>query len=102
MSQPTRIAILGAAGRMGRALIQSLASEPGLKLGAALDHPSSPELGRDAAALAGLEPAGVAISADLQAALPAFDVLVDFTRPEGTVQALAVCAGAGKAMVIGT
>ena len=102
MTNPTRVAILGAAGRMGRALIQSLAAEPGLKLGAALEHPASPELGRDAAALAGLEPAGVLISADLQSALPAFDVLLDFTRPEGTLKALAVCAAAGKAMVIGT
>ncbi len=98
----TRVAILGANGRMGRALIQTLAAEPQAQLAAALDHPSAPELGRDAAALAGLEPAGVAISADLAAALPGVDVVVDFTRPDGTMAALDACLRQRKALVIGT
>ena len=68
MSQSTRVAILGAAGRMGRALIQSLAAEPQARLGAAVDRAGSPELGRDASALAGLAESGVRIGADLAAA----------------------------------
>ena len=98
----TRVAILGAAGRMGRALIQSLEAEPQAQLAAALDHAGSPELGRDASVLAGLAPSGIAIGADFGAALAAADVAIDFTRPEGTMAALRACEAAGKALVIGT
>jgi 4-hydroxy-tetrahydrodipicolinate reductase len=102
MTTSPRIAILGAAGRMGRALIQSLPSEPQAQLGAALDHAASAELGRDASALAGLAPSGILIGADLAAALSGADVAIDFTRPEGTMAALRACEVAGKALVIGT
>jgi 4-hydroxy-tetrahydrodipicolinate reductase len=98
----TRVAILGAAGRMGRALIQSLPAEPQAQFVAALDHAASPELGRDASALCGLAPSGVLIGADLGAALAGAEVAIDFTRPEGTMAALRACQAAGKALVIGT
>jgi 4-hydroxy-tetrahydrodipicolinate reductase len=68
----------------------------------ALDRPGSAALGRDAGELAGLGSIGVAVCADLNAALNDFDVLVDFTRPEATLDYLAICAAAGKKVVIGT
>ncbi|MDI3261179.1 MAG: 4-hydroxy-tetrahydrodipicolinate reductase [Sinobacteraceae bacterium] len=102
MDSPIRIALHGAAGRMGRALIQAALSDPNLRLVAALERAGAPQLGVDAAALAGLPPCGVTLTADLHAVLPAFEVLVDFSRPEATLAALEMCRGAGKAMVIGT
>lgn len=98
----TRIAVLGAAGRMGRAVIQAAGANDAVRLGAALERPGAKEIGQDAAALAGLEPADVLIGTDLAAGLADFDVLVDFTRPEATLATLATCARGAKAMVIGT
>ncbi|TDU32477.1 dihydrodipicolinate reductase [Panacagrimonas perspica] len=98
---PTRIAVLGAAGRMGRAVIQAAASAQ-LELGAAFERNGAAEVGRDAGELAGLDAAKVAITVDVAAAASAFDVLIDFTRPEGTLAALDACVAQGKAMVIGT
>lgn len=98
---PVRIAVLGAAGRMGRAVIQA-AAQAGLPLGAAFERAGASELGRDAGELAGLDPRGVLIGADVAAAAPQFDVMIDFTRPEATLAALAACVAAGRGMVIGT
>lgn len=98
----TRVAILGAAGRMGRALIQTLAAEPQASLAAALDRAGAADLGRDASALAGLPESGVLLGADLPAALPSVDVVIDFTRPDGTMAALEACLRQRKALVIGT
>src|SRR5262245_7562203 len=98
----TRIAVLGAAGRMGRAVITAAQGLPQLKLGAALERAGAPELGADAGALAGLPKAGVAIAADLASVIGDFDVLIDFTRPEATLAVLDGCVAAGKGMVIGT
>lgn len=98
----TRIAILGAAGRMGRALIATVAATPGATLAAAIDRAEAPVLGSDAGTLAGLEPLGLPVTSDLAAALEVSDVLIDFTRPEGTLAALAACRVAGKPIVIGT
>jgi len=97
-----KIAILGAAGRMGRALIATIAAMPGASLSAAIDRAEAAELGLDAGALAGLAPLGVTVTSNLAAALAMSDVLIDFTRPEGTLAALAACCAAGKPIVIGT
>ncbi|MEQ8493360.1 MAG: 4-hydroxy-tetrahydrodipicolinate reductase [Gammaproteobacteria bacterium] len=98
----TRIAIAGAAGRMGRALIALGQEDAALTLAAALEHDASPHLGIDAGLLVGEREAGVAISADLEAALLTCDVLIDFTVPEATLANVAACRAAGKAIVIGT
>ncbi|HYQ70523.1 MAG TPA: 4-hydroxy-tetrahydrodipicolinate reductase, partial [Gammaproteobacteria bacterium] len=98
----TRIAITGAAGRMGRNLIQAVRDTDGLELAAALEHPDSTLLGSDAGDLAGLGRLGVTVGADLAAVTGEFDVLIDFTRPEPTLANLAVCRDAGCRMVIGT
>lgn len=99
---PVRIAVLGAAGRMGRAVIQVVAGNPNLLLGAAFEREGAAEIGRDASALAGLAASGVTIRGSVAAALDAFDVLVDFTRPEATMAMVEICGAAGKGMVIGT
>ena len=95
-----RIAIAGARGRMGRMLIEATLAAPDLHLAAALDQPGSAALGSDAAAFAGRD-TGVSIAADL-GALDGCDVLIDFTRPDGTAAYLAACMTRGVKMVIGT
>jgi 4-hydroxy-tetrahydrodipicolinate reductase len=95
-----RLAIAGAGGRMGRMLVEAALADPALQLAVALDRADSPELGRDCGDFLGRR-TGVAIGADL-AALAGADVLVDFTRPEGTAAHLQACLRHGVRMVIGT
>ncbi|AOY00009.1 4-hydroxy-tetrahydrodipicolinate reductase [Jeongeupia sp. USM3] len=95
-----RIAIAGASGRMGRMLVEATLAAPDCTLHAALDRPGADTLGQDAAAFLGRE-SGVAIVADLKA-LEGADVLIDFTRPEGTLAHVAACRAYGVNMIIGT
>lgn len=95
------VVIAGCTGRMGRALLEAVAAATDLRLKAALDRPGSPALGRDAGELAGA-PLGVAVTDDVAAALQDADVMIDFTRPEATLNHVAACRRAGVAMVIGT
>ncbi|VYU30424.1 4-hydroxy-tetrahydrodipicolinate reductase [Metakosakonia massiliensis] len=97
-----RVAIAGAGGRMGRQLIQASLAMDGVQPGAALEREGSSLVGSDAGELAGAGKIGVIVTDDLQAAKDDFDVLIDFTRPEGTLNHLAFCRQHGKAMVIGT
>ena len=99
--QPVRIAIAGSGGRMGRMLLDAVAREPAAVLAAALEQPGNPQVGRDAAELAEV-PRGVLISDRPEQALAGCDVLIDFTRPEGTLQHLALCRKLKVRMVIGT
>ena len=96
-----KIAIAGSGGRMGRALLEGVAQADDWVLHAALEHGGSPLLGKDAGELSGA-PCGVKISADARAALQGADVLIDFTRPEGTLHHLDICRKLGVNMVIGT
>jgi len=96
-----RIAIAGAGGRMGRALLEGVAQAEDLALHAALEHGSSAALGKDAGELVGAI-CGVKISADVASALKGADALIDFTRPEGTLHHLEVCRKFGVNMVVGT
>ena len=98
----TRIAVLGATGRMGRSVMQAAATTPSVRLGAAIERSGHAEIGRDASALAGLGDSGIVIRDDLGACADAYDVVIDFTRPDGTLAALPACVAAGKGMVIGT
>lgn len=95
-----RIAIAGASGRMGRMLIEAVQASSDLELAVALDRAGSPHLGQDAAAFLGQD-TGVLITDDLQALRNA-DCLIDFTRPEGTLDHLEVCVQHGVKVVIGT
>lgn len=95
------IAIAGSAGRMGRILLETVVQAPDMRLSAALERPGSPYLGKDAGELIGA-PCGMNVTDDFTAALAGSHVLIDFTRPEGTLAHLAVCRAKGVKMVIGT
>lgn len=97
----TRIGIVGAGGRMGRMLIEATLKGEGVVLGAAFDVPGSPAIGKNAGELVGL-PGDVLITDDVAAGLKHIDVLIDFTRPQGTLVHLELCRKAGVGMVIGT
>jgi len=96
-----RLAIAGASGRMGQALIEAALGDPRFALTGALDVSASPALGRDAGERIG-RATGVRIDSDVARALADADVLIDFTRPEGTLAHVAACEAAGVAMVVGT
>ena len=96
-----RIAVAGAGGRMGRMLIEAIAASDDLALAGALDLEGSPGIGEDAGAFLG-RPLGVAVTSDLRVGLAGAQVLIDFTRPEGTLAHLAVCRELGVKAVIGT
>jgi 4-hydroxy-tetrahydrodipicolinate reductase len=96
-----RVAVAGAGGRMGRALLDAAASTEGIQLAAALDVAGSPCAGRDAGELCSAAH-GLVVVTDVPGALRAADVLVDFTRPEGTLGHVRACREARRAIVIGT
>ncbi len=98
----TQVAIAGAAGRMGRKLIESCSQNIDTHLTVALEYPESNFINSDAGELAGIGQLNVAIIKDLNAVLKDFDVLVEFTTPEATLAHLASCRAAHKRMVIGT
>jgi 4-hydroxy-tetrahydrodipicolinate reductase len=101
VSVATRIAIAGAGGRMGQALVEAVLADTGLLLTAALDVPGSPAAGHDAGERCGRS-TGIVVGTDVDAAAQAADVLIDFTRPEGTLSHLEACAGHGAGAVVGT
>jgi 4-hydroxy-tetrahydrodipicolinate reductase len=96
-----KVVIVGCTGRMGKTLLEGVLQSEDLALHAALDHQGSPQLGKDAGELAG-SVCGVKIGADIATALKGADVLIDFTRPEGTLAHIAVCEKLGVNIVIGT
>ena len=95
------VAIAGASGRMGRTLIEAVLRAEGVKLAAALEQKGNAHVGRDAGELAG-SPCGVKVTDDIGAGIRGCDVLIDFTRPEGTLAHVAACGSQGVKMVIGT
>lgn len=97
-----KIAITGAAGRMGRALINACNDSDTCQLSAALEHSGNSLLGSDAGELAGLEKLGVTVVDQLTATDANFDTLIDFTRPEVTLENLKYCIANNKKIVIGT
>jgi len=86
---------------MGRMLLEAVSAEPALMLAGALEHPQSPLNGKDTAELVGAGN-GVVISSDVNAVLAQCDVLIDFTRPEGTLHHLFACRKHSVKAVIGT
>ena len=101
MSTRQRIAVAGASGRMGRMLIEAIRASDDCELSGALDVTGSAALGSDAAAFLGFA-SGVTITSDIAAGLASAEVLIDFTRPEGTLAHVPVCKALGVKMVIGT
>jgi len=99
------IAVAGASGRMGRMLIDAVLASGDCRLSGALDVPGSPFVGQDAAVLsssAAGKATGVEVTADLKRGLAGAQVLIDFTRPEGTMAHLVACRELGVRAVIGT
>jgi 4-hydroxy-tetrahydrodipicolinate reductase len=96
-----KIAVAGSSGRMGRALLEAVLGSADLKLGAALEVAGDTHIGKDAGELVAA-PCGVEISAGVETSLAGCGVLIDFTRPEGTLGHLAACRRLGVKMVIGT
>jgi 4-hydroxy-tetrahydrodipicolinate reductase len=89
-----RIVVAGAGGKMGQTLIEGVLADKSLELAGALDARGSPAIGRKFGA--------IKVGADIGKAVAAGDVLIDFTRPEGTIEHLEACARRGKSIVIGT
>ena len=97
------VAVCGAMGRMGRAILAVLKERPyGLVLAGAVEAPGHPLLGQDAFEAAGAGKAGVPVTDDLAAALAGADVAIDFTGPEGSARNAETAAAGGKAIVIGS
>jgi 4-hydroxy-tetrahydrodipicolinate reductase len=100
-SNQHRVAVAGASGRMGHMLIEAIRGAGDCRLAGALDIASSPAIGNDAAAFLG-HASGVPVTSDLRAGLEHAHVLIDFTRPEGTLAHVKACRELGVKMVIGT
>jgi len=97
-----KVAVTGAAGRMGGRIITAIKEAQGLELGGAVERGGHGLIGQDAGSVAGCGPAGVKIVDSLAAALDGADVLIDFTFPEVTLQNIEVCARLGKSLVVGS
>ena len=97
-----KVAIVGAAGRMGRNLVDACQDHPGLIVGAATERSGSSLIGADAGELAGIGSIGVTVAEALDAVTDQFDVLIDFTSIEATLAHLEICRANGKAIVVGT
>lgn len=97
-----RIAVTGAAGRMGKTLIEAVHNMPGTELTAAIERPDSSLIGADAGELAGIGKLGVILVDNIDSVLDRFDVLIDFTAPVATQRNAEACARAGNKVVIGT
>jgi 4-hydroxy-tetrahydrodipicolinate reductase len=96
------IAVTGAAGRMGRNLIQSCFENSNCQLGAAIEHESSPFIGKDAGEISGIGTSGIKLVSQLSDVTADFHTLIDFTRPEVTLKNLQYCVANGKNIIIGT
>ncbi|MFZ2449536.1 MAG: 4-hydroxy-tetrahydrodipicolinate reductase [Methylovulum miyakonense] len=101
-----RIAIIGASGRMGLCLIKAAKiaedNDVNARFTAAISRPGSHSVGQDACLLAGIGKSGITVVDDTMKVLDDFDVLIDFTRPDTSMEVLELCRNAGKKWVIGT
>ncbi len=97
-----KVGIVGANGRMGKTLIEAVVQAEGVELSAAVVHPESSLVGADAGEIAGVGKLGVLAQDTLSAVINDFDVLIDFTSIEMTLDNIEQCRSAGKSIVIGT
>jgi len=97
-----KVAVTGAAGRMGGRIITAIKETEGLELAGAVERAGHEQIGSDAGLIAGCGALGVTISGSLEEALKNADVLIDFTFPEVTLANIAVCSQLGKSLVIGS
>lgn len=97
-----KVAITGASGRMGRALIEAIVASDASELGWATVSPGSSLIGVDAGEMAGQGKSGIYLADGLSSGLDQFDVVIDFTTPEATLNHLEIIQGEGKTVIIGT
>ena len=97
-----RVAITGVCGRMGRCLTRGIAQQADMQLVGAIQYPSHPQIGSDAGVVAGIGDLGVAITGKLSNVLQSTDVVIEFSKPEPTLDHLRQVVHADKAMVLGT
>lgn len=99
---PIKTTVIGAAGRMGRMLINQICADPNLELVAALEFAESPFIGQDAAVVAGLRPCGVSITSDIESAIKKTEAIIDFSSPASTMKLAEKVATLPISLVIGT
>lgn len=97
-----KVALVGVSGRMGGGLVKAAALSDQAVLTVAVSRPESLAVGKDAGELAGISTLGLPVANDLAAVIDQFDVLIDFTRPEASMEYIEICRRAGKKIVIGT
>lgn len=97
-----RIAVLGAAGRMGRTLVATIHAQNGCVVAGGVEHAGSDALGRDVGELAGVDTLGIEITSNTAAVINSVDAIVDFTSPEASVAFAQMSADAGIIHVMGT
>jgi len=102
MTQPLRIVVAGASGRMGRAILRAILESEGFVLSSALEARGHADLGHEADALAGLRPGNVLVTDDPEIALATIDAVIDFTTPSASVQLAELAAKRHVVHVIGT
>ena len=99
--QTIDVAVAGATGRMGRVLIEAVLGSSDMRLAAALEQKGHAQVGSDAGQFMGAR-SGISVSDDIDHSLSGCNVIIDFTRPEGTLAHVAACRRLGVKMVIGT
>lgn len=97
-----KIGVMGAAGRMGRALTRAVVENEATELAGGIEHDGSPAIGQDLGTVAGLEPTGILITHDAAGLLKSCDAILDFTRPDASVRLAQLASNAGKIHIIGT
>ncbi|PSH66805.1 4-hydroxy-tetrahydrodipicolinate reductase [Phyllobacterium brassicacearum] len=97
-----KLAVVGAAGRMGQTLIRAIHATPGANLAGAVERPGSPHIGRDAGELAGIGPINVPVTEDALSVFVQVEGVLDFTAPSATVEFAELAAQARIVHVIGT
>ena len=97
-----RVVITGVCGRMGRCITRGIAQQTDMQLIGAVQYPSHPQLGNDAGVVAGIGDIGVTITGKLDDVLHSSDVVIDFSKPNATLEHLQQIVDADKAMVLGT
>lgn len=98
----TRVAVVGASGRMGLCLVKAAVLAEKTELSVAVSRAGSASINKDAGDLAGIGTQNVTVLDKLEDALDQFDVLIDFTRPDPSMHYIELCRRAGKKIVIGT
>jgi 4-hydroxy-tetrahydrodipicolinate reductase len=97
-----RVAVVGVSGRMGLCLVKAVALSDKTQLSVAISREESGSIGRDAGELAGIAKENVSVGIDLAAVVDQFDVVIDFTRPDPSMEYIEICRQARKQIIIGT